>query len=291
MWSVHRSNGIELVEAGQLIPVCPTCGTAHETIGDRDALITKLTRENTNLRGRLRELKEGRPKEQGNLLAWELWEFYRAELGVQSSAVFDAARQQLAEERLADIPIERLKEAFRGLKLKPYRGLDGGPIGRFAEERPGTKRDVRFELVLRNAMTVDQFAGYVEEAEAERERRWEQEKQQAAKDIQHLAMHFNGPNLSDPSIAAEFGGSFPALLHRLQEIGCKVVDHPHNRASAQCPAHEDRDPSLSIRECDDGKVLIHCFAGCRPEAVLEKLGLAWGDLFGFDGEAANWGRR
>jgi DNA primase len=31
---------------------------------------------------------------------------------------------------------------------------------------------------------------------------------------------------------------------------------------ACCPAHEDRSPSMSVRELDDGRVLVHCFAGC-----------------------------
>lgn len=39
---------------------------------------------------------------------------------------------------------------------------------------------------------------------------------------------------------------------------------------AQCPAHEDRNPSLSIRETD-GKVLLHCHAGCAQRAVIEAL--------------------
>ena len=30
---------------------------------------------------------------------------------------------------------------------------------------------------------------------------------------------------------------------------------------ARCPSHEDKTPSLSIREGDDGRVLLHCFAG------------------------------
>jgi hypothetical protein len=32
------------------------------------------------------------------------------------------------------------------------------------------------------------------------------------------------------------------------------------RWMCKCPAHEDRGPSLSIRETEDGRVLIHSFA-------------------------------
>jgi DNA primase len=39
---------------------------------------------------------------------------------------------------------------------------------------------------------------------------------------------------------------------------------------APCPAHEDRNPSLSIREFD-GKVLLHCHAGCAQRDVIEAL--------------------
>lgn len=47
---------------------------------------------------------------------------------------------------------------------------------------------------------------------------------------------------------------------------------------ACCPAHEDRSPSLSIRAAEDGRVLLHCHAGCPTEAVLRALGLVWQDL-------------
>ena len=40
---------------------------------------------------------------------------------------------------------------------------------------------------------------------------------------------------------------------------------------ARCPAHHDRTPSLSIREADDGKVLIRCHAGCDQEQVIASL--------------------
>jgi hypothetical protein len=48
---------------------------------------------------------------------------------------------------------------------------------------------------------------------------------------------------------------------------------------ALCPAHPDRSPSLSIREVDDGLVLIKCFAGCGAIDVLDSLGLDWAALF------------
>ena len=48
---------------------------------------------------------------------------------------------------------------------------------------------------------------------------------------------------------------------------------------ARCPAHTDRSPSLSIRELEDGRVLIHCFAGCETQAVLSTLGLRFSDLY------------
>jgi putative DNA primase/helicase len=39
---------------------------------------------------------------------------------------------------------------------------------------------------------------------------------------------------------------------------------------ARCPAHDDRNPSLSIRE-GDGKVLLHCHAGCTQRDVIAAL--------------------
>lgn len=36
---------------------------------------------------------------------------------------------------------------------------------------------------------------------------------------------------------------------------------------------------VSITEGDDGRVLLHCFGGCRPEEVLAAVGLRLGDLY------------
>jgi hypothetical protein len=52
-----------------------------------------------------------------------------------------------------------------------------------------------------------------------------------------------------------------------------------NRWTARCPSHTDKNSSLSIRETDDGRVLIHCFGGCATDAVLAAVGLELKDLF------------
>ena len=56
--------------------------------------------------------------------------------------------------------------------------------------------------------------------------------------------------------------------------------HPHSGSlSSCCPPHEDRSPSLAVRELDDGRVLVHCFGGCSVESVLGAIGLDMTDLF------------
>jgi hypothetical protein len=52
-----------------------------------------------------------------------------------------------------------------------------------------------------------------------------------------------------------------------------------NRWIAKCSAHADRSPSLTIREAEDGKVLIKCWAGCGAIDVLDSVGLNWAALF------------
>ncbi len=61
---------------------------------------------------------------------------------------------------------------------------------------------------------------------------------------------------------------------------------------ATCPAHDDRSPSLSIRETDDGTVLIHCWAGCGAAEIVAAAGLGLSDLFPpkFDGQVHRAGR-
>jgi len=50
--------------------------------------------------------------------------------------------------------------------------------------------------------------------------------------------------------------------------------------AAQCPAHEDRNASLSIGDRKDGTgAVLHCHAGCPTDMVLEALAMSAADLF------------
>ena len=52
-----------------------------------------------------------------------------------------------------------------------------------------------------------------------------------------------------------------------------------HRWMAKCPAHEDKSPSLRITAMEDGRVLVHCFAGCSAADVMTSVGLTLSDLF------------
>jgi hypothetical protein len=58
-----------------------------------------------------------------------------------------------------------------------------------------------------------------------------------------------------------------------------VIERGGGRYYALCPVHADRSPSLTVRTAEDGRVLVHCFAGCSVESILHALGLGWEALF------------
>jgi hypothetical protein len=55
---------------------------------------------------------------------------------------------------------------------------------------------------------------------------------------------------------------------------------------ARCPAHDDKNPSLSLRDVD-GKVLVHCHAGCEQAAVIAAL-KARGLWSGHERDGTRW---
>ncbi len=65
------------------------------------------------------------------------------------------------------------------------------------------------------------------------------------------------------------------FLSRLQ----KVKKTRSDSWLACCPAHGDKSPSMTIRELSDGRLLVHCFAGCSVENIVGSIGLELSDLF------------
>jgi DNA-binding MarR family transcriptional regulator len=71
--------------------------------------------------------------------------------------------------------------------------------------------------------------------------------------------------------------SSPALDNVLAHL--KGVRTSLRGWKACCPAHADREPSLSIGLGEQGQVLLKCFAGCPIERITEAMGLTLADLF------------
>jgi hypothetical protein len=67
--------------------------------------------------------------------------------------------------------------------------------------------------------------------------------------------------------------SIEILLSRLTKVKGR-----NGSWTACCPAHEDRSPSLAIKE-DGGTILLHCFGGCTPSEVVGAVGMDMIDLF------------
>jgi putative DNA primase/helicase len=70
----------------------------------------------------------------------------------------------------------------------------------------------------------------------------------------------------------------PEVLARLRSRGIEPRKSGSGWSS-RCPAHEDRTPSLSIHCGQDGRVLVHCHAGCRFADIAASLGLSPSELF------------
>lgn len=62
------------------------------------------------------------------------------------------------------------------------------------------------------------------------------------------------------------------LLQRLD-----AVQKSGNGWRARCPSCGGRSRKVAITE-SGGRVLVHCFAGCRAIEVLESVGLGWPDV-------------
>ena len=68
--------------------------------------------------------------------------------------------------------------------------------------------------------------------------------------------------------------SLETLIDRLDG----VRETGYGKYVARCPAHDDKSPSLAIKDCGDGRILLHCFSLCETEDVLAAVGLTFADV-------------
>lgn len=63
------------------------------------------------------------------------------------------------------------------------------------------------------------------------------------------------------------------ILEQLTQVSEAVPKDGGRIWKACCPAHTDSSPSLSVHECEDGRIWVKCFAGCEQAVIRDVLGL------------------
>lgn len=74
------------------------------------------------------------------------------------------------------------------------------------------------------------------------------------------------------------GSDNSAVLDRLFNGLRKLKQTGDYTWQACCPAHDDRSPSFQVK-VSDGRILLHCFAGCEKEDICASVGIELSDLF------------
>jgi hypothetical protein len=194
----------------------------------------------------------------------------------------------------------RCEKAIIGLSLQPW----AGPRGRAAQEYHGSKRyddiehalgdEVRMENLVKVAAMyerptlLDEPVGpgpaaaplaLVEPAS----------EPEAESTERQFVRHVYGDDCTLPYVPASKEPTRRARQHiapidhvlgLIRSAGCEYRPaRSPDEWEAQCPAHDDSNPSLVVRRNPEGSVWLKCWAGCSKESVLVALGADWADLF------------
>lgn len=68
------------------------------------------------------------------------------------------------------------------------------------------------------------------------------------------------------------------LIEERLHLAGRQLKRRHDKIQAQCPAHDDHDPSLTVNVGERQNIVLHCHAGCETTAVLDALNLSWKDI-------------
>jgi hypothetical protein len=84
--------------------------------------------------------------------------------------------------------------------------------------------------------------------------------------------------MNNKIVASGISSSVENFIKALEVHGRKIRQTGSGRWLAQCPAHNDGNPSLGVSS-GKGRTLVNCFAGCSTDAIVRSLGLSLRDLF------------
>ena len=70
-------------------------------------------------------------------------------------------------------------------------------------------------------------------------------------------------------------GPAEKILHLLDAVN----ETGSRKWQCRCPAHDDKSPSLTVKETNDGTLLLKCWAGCSASEIVGAVGLELSDLF------------
>lgn len=269
-----------LLEIIETLQTSEAIALEDRDLADREC--RRLRLEAARLRKELQDVREADPKSQ---LIREVCDYWVKTLGKtkRTKTPTNGARWIKVRARLNDnFTAADLKKAIDGCALMPF----VGPHGRQPTETSGAKRHDDLELICRDETTVERFIGYFDDHNKptpEPEREPESIARQFVRHVyaEDCELPYRPASQEPRRRPAAPGAPIDKILGALHALGCQVVAYQaHNdQWSAQCPAHEDRNPSLSIHRKPDGTILLNCWASCTNAEVIHALGLEWRDLW------------
>lgn len=249
--SVFSSNRPPGLRMTGLLAVCPNCGQSHETIAALQDQLTAAAKRESGLRAKLhQEMKTGP-------LMNEIGEVFDHWLKVcrpngKRKPKLDAKRIGVVRARLKDDwKVDELKRSIDGHET------DDWTMGREKRTKGATRLSM-IERLLADSGSVEHGLSLADAKDA-------------GEPVAPVMLTVHQPRPVDP------GSGVRRVLSALEAYDLRIVPRPGGW-EAQCPAHDDRTPSLGIDPGGEGALLC-CQRGCTVDEICRALRLDVAALF------------
>jgi hypothetical protein len=174
----------------------------------------------------------------------------------------DIDRKVHNRSRIAKLPGTWARKGTNSPERPPPDGPRAGPAGRTAPGTPGLARGAGGPGAKERHEAGDSQGGPTQPASG---------------------------SSSDVTAMSRLDGLDPPIRRVLSRLRDASPSGPTGTEwAARCPAHEDTKASLSVGLAEDGRVLLHCHAGCDWRAIVAALGLAGRAFFPTQAERLDW---